>query len=330
MTATTPQVGTWQQLDGGHGATLAVGGDHTVAAQLGRITVWAGPDLVASAEAPAPTPGRPQVVWTATPGRRDGVPGPPPGEDDTTTGDQREDPPAGGLVLWGASMLDLATGRLESLAGLRAAVVGTSTPPARPGFAPAGSQVTCYAWAPDGSAVLVARQETGSPRAVTSSAALHHPGGGVVAELWEGNDLAPVAAWVGPSLVVVGTRQPLVLGHDGSRRAELDGATPPVRIAGSADEGRLLVVENHRLRVWDTAGWSPVGTAEGRWLDAALSPDGGLVVAVDFAGTLHALDETLTRSTPLPALGRVDSVAVDDHRIAVALSGAVHTAPLAR
>jgi hypothetical protein len=152
MTATTPQVGAWQQLDGGHGATLAVAGDHTVSAQLGYITVWTGSRLVASAEAPSSTPGRPRVV-------------------------------DGRSVLWGAAMLDVATGRLESLAGLRAAVVGTSTPPARPGFAPPGSQVSCYAWAPDGSAVLVARQETGPPQAVTASAALYHPGGGVIAEL---------------------------------------------------------------------------------------------------------------------------------------------------
>jgi hypothetical protein len=139
-----------------------------------------------------------------------------------------------------------------------------------------------------------------------------------------------VAGWVGSSLAAVGTRQPQVLGYDGSRRAELDGTTPPVRIEGSADESRLLVVENHRLRLWETAGWTLVGTAPGQWLDAAFAPDGSLVVAVDFDGTLHALDATLAPSTTLPAPARVDGVAVTDDRIAVAVSGAVYTAPLTR
>jgi hypothetical protein len=321
VTATTPQVGAWQQLDGGHGATLGVAGDHTVSAQLGYISMWTGSQLVASADAPAPTPGRPRIVAGPTAASGAGA---------APTDGGAPDPFSGERVLWGAAVLDLATGRLESLAGLRAAVVGTSAPPARPGFAPPGSQVSCYAWSPDGSVVLVARQETGPPQAVTASAALHHPGGEVLAELWHGNDLSPVAAWVGPSLAALGTRQSQVLGHDGSHRAELDGTTPPVRIEASGDERRLLVVENHRLRLWDTVSWSPVGTAAGQWLDAALTPDGALVVAVDFAGTLHALDQTLSPSTPLPAPGRVDGVAVTDDRIAVAIPGAVCTAPLSR
>ena len=54
--------GDWVPLAGGYGTALAVDGDVTAAAQLGRITVWAGGELALRREAPAPAPGRPRVA----------------------------------------------------------------------------------------------------------------------------------------------------------------------------------------------------------------------------------------------------------------------------
>ncbi|MGH9215138.1 MAG: hypothetical protein ACRDZS_02700 [Acidimicrobiales bacterium] len=298
-------IGPWRALDGGYGATVAVAGAYTVAAQLGYLTVWAGQRLVAHVTAQASAPGRPRIV---------------------------QDRLAKDKVYWGPGVLDLASGRLALLASLAAETTGTVVPRGV-GISPQGYSTATYAWSPDGSMVAVTAQHASGPHPPTASAVVRDNAGQLLATLWECPDIAPRAAWVGRTLVVIGTRQPGVFRRNGSRVVELDGATPPVRIEASSDETRLLMVEHTRLTLWDTATWAPVGIADGQWLDAALAPDGQLVIAVDFAGTLHTLDGTLASGPPLPApgaaLGGALGVALDDSRVVAAFPGEVHTAPLA-
>ncbi len=296
-------LGPWEVLDGGYGATVAVAGEYTVAAQLGYLTAWARQRLVALVAAPAPAPGRPRVVVEGDADR----------------------------VYWGAGVLSLATGALAPLTGLAAETTGPVVPRSAGHPAP-GPTAATYAWSPDGSAVVVTAQHAGGPNLATASAVLRDASGRLLARLWEGSDVAPRAAWAGRTLLAVGTAAPQVFRPDGSRVGELAGVTPAVRIEASGDEARLLVVEHGQLTLWDTATWARVGSAPGQWLDADLAPDGQLVIAVDFAGALHALDGALAPAKPvaLPeaahdtALG----VALDDNRVVAAFSGEVRTAAL--
>jgi hypothetical protein len=295
-----PQIGAWQRLTGGGGATLAVAGKYTAAAQLGSLTVWRDGDVLVTVDAPSAAPGRPRFI-------------PDLGEPDR--------------VHWGPTIVDLTVPEWDQLDGLLETVAPNV--PRRPGRAGASvPRPTSYDWSPDGSAVLVARQETGAPQSLTASASLYDKDGTSAVPLWQGNDPGPVAGFVGRRWAVVGTRQPAVFDLGGRQLAVLDGRTPATRIEADARWARVLVVESSRLWMWDTGTWEAIGTADGRWLDATVTPDARFVLAVDFDGQLQMLDAALDAIGHVAVPRALDGVAVGTDRIVVAASGAVFAAPM--
>lgn len=282
-------LGAWRALPGGWAATLAVDGERTAAAAAGRITVWEGEREIAEATT-ATRVGRPRF--------------------------------AGERVLWGAGALDLASGRYRAVEGIGAALVeGTGETPGLPdwplpqgrGYVP-----TAYAWSPDGEMLVASASWGGPPGPPAARVVLVTAAGEHRATLWQASDLAPTAAWVGHSALVVGCRQPRVFDLQGQELATLEGVTPPVRIEASADESRLLVVEHGRLALWRTADWSELVTHQGAWLDASLSPDGRLLAAVDFEGRLRiAAVAEQWRELTRPALpAAITGLALGEERLA--------------
>jgi hypothetical protein len=283
--------GEWTPLAGGYGTALGVHGDVTAAAQLGRITVWKDGEVVVQRDAPVPSPGRPRVT--------------------------------DGRVLWGELALGL-DGAEQRVAVDAALAAGTAAPVhASPGV---GFRPTAYAWAPDGERiVVVADNREESPRAV-----LLDRSGDRRALLWEERDRPPGAAWAGARRLLLGTRDPRVFGADGELENVLERGVPALRVEGDDAERRLLIAEPNRITVWDAETWKPATRWPGRWLDAAISPSGELVVAVDSEWRLLA-GRPGGEPEPIATPGAVAGVALADDRAVIALAdaGGVFTAPLA-
>jgi hypothetical protein len=283
--------GAWTPLAGGYGTALGVHGAVTAAAQLGRITVWRDGEVVVRREAAVPSPGRPRV--------------------------------GAGRVLWGELALGL-DGAEEHVAVHAALAAGTGAPVhGSPGV---GFRPTLYAWAPDGERlVVVADNREEPPRAV-----LIDRSGERLALLWEERDRPPEAAWAGASRLLLGTRDPRVFAADGRLENVLERGVPAMRVEADAAERRLLIAESNRITVWDAQTWTPETRWPGQWLDAALSPSGELVLAVDSGWRLMA-GRRGGEPQPVATPGAVAAVALGDDRAVIALAdaGGVLTAPLA-
>ena len=295
----TLKISSWQPLLGGRGNTLAIDKNYVAAAELARLTVWSGDQLIAQVESPIPAPGRPR--FTA------------------------------GHLMWGEGLLNLQTGIYKHVADVSAALVqGTETPvlpSPRGGYCP-----STYAWSPEGDALVVAAAWTGVPGPPSARVILVSGSGHYQSTLWQGSDLAPKAIWAGRDVIVVGNRNPLVFNRDGSIIKTLTAKVPAFRIDVSADETRLLLAEHGQLTIWDTHTWIPIGTVIGRWLDAAISSDGNLVMAVDFDGNIkiiHVADELSTQEV-IMSLKQVCNITLGLDRVAVscAIDPAIRVARL--
>jgi hypothetical protein len=222
-------------------------------------------------------------------------------------------------VYWGSYAVDLDLGTHRGL---------VPTPVALPGY-----EQTAHAWAPDGHAAVVAGSWARTPRASKAVVALLDAEGERRAVLWEAADLAPVALWFGQAQIVVGTRGPRVFDPMGQPLRTLPATTSPFRVEVDGAGARALVAEHARLAVWDLTSGEELGHRTGTWVDAALTPDGTRVVAVDFGGHLHvhrvAADLPVAGQVPAdtPAL----TVAATDDRLVAAFSRAptVRTTTLA-
>jgi hypothetical protein len=215
---------------------------------------------------------------------------------------------AGRVVYWGPYVVDLDRGIERRL---------PHTPELLPGY-----RQTAYAWAPDGHAALVSGTWTGPPGPSPAVVALLDPAGGPPVVLWEAADLAPAGLWFGTAAIVVGSRGPRVFDAVGRPLRTLPATTSPFRIEGDAAGARLLVAEHARLTVWDLAGGEALGARTGAWVDAALTPDGTRVVAVDLDGhvRVHRVGPDLPVAGEVPADAPALAVAATDHRLAAAFA----------
>lgn len=292
-------IGSWTPLHDGRGSRLALSSQRTAAAELRRLTVWSAGSRIAHVEAPVPEPGRPRF--------------------------------AGEFVLWGDGKFDITSGEYKRMPEiLRAIGEGSSAPPTP---SPLGEYVpTTYAWGEDSEVLVVAAAWNGAPGPPPARAVLVNGSGHHQKALWEGSDVAPMAAWVGREVVVVGVRQPRVFDRDGCAVATLAEGVPAVRIEASADDTRLLVVEHGRLTVWDTASWKSLGTKRGAWLDATIDPIGRILVAADLQGRLQftRVDRYLSVIADVTPPDPVRGVALGTDRLvaAFAAGAAVREAPL--
>ncbi len=270
--------GDWTPLVGPGGTLLALAGDHTAAAQRGRLTVWDGERQFVAVES----------GLTGRPGF------------------------GAGALRCGELVVSLPDGAVRRLDGVQAAMgEGTGVAPLPPpsgGYRAAG-----VAWAPDGEALVAGAAWTGPPGPPAARAVLLDGSGRHAATLWEGSDRAPAAVWAGSDLIAVGTREPRVYSRAGALVMLLDAGTPPLRI--DVLDGRLLVVEHGRLTLWGTDAWQMLAQWNGGWLDAALAPGRDAAIAVDLAGALHALPLDGSAAQALDAPDPVQALAVGERRI---------------
>jgi len=213
---------------------------------------------------------------------------------------------AGRRVYWGPHMIDLDLRTNRTLVPLRVAL---------PGY-----EQTAHAWAPDGRAAVVAARRTGPAGSSPAVVALLDGEGKQLSVVWESADLAPVALAFGEDTFVIGTRGPRVFDAEGQQVRTLAAETSPFRIEVDAASARVLVAEYAQLGVWDLANGEVLGVRRGTWVDAALTPDGTRLVAVDFAGRVqvHLVDREMTILGEVPADTPALAVAATDDRLVAA------------
>jgi hypothetical protein len=221
----------------------------------------------------------------------------------------------GDRVLWGPGVLHLPSGHYAVLAAAR--------PEIWPG---GGERPHVHAWSARGERLLVS-YSTGDSARPTRIALFGGHDERAVATRWYDNYLPPQAAWVGSDVAVIGFRNLEVLdAASGAERGRiaLDAGTV-VRLDADARERRLMAVDLNRAIIWiDLRTGTVIGRWEGRWLDAAIAPDGSLIVAVDLAGRLHFARPAEGRCLLLgtaAAITRPGSVALDRGLLAVVGGG---------
>jgi hypothetical protein len=219
----------------------------------------------------------------------------------------------GERVCWGDGVLDLQTGGWSVAAGVDALF----EPPSPQGHEAA----TAWAWSADGrwlGCCLAGGRADPAARFVLLDAAR-----GTARTLWRSTDVAPQAAWIGGSQLVLGSRQPPWLAFDGTPLGPLATAAhalPASRLEAAADESRLLAVCPDALRVWVLPQTAPLLDHAGDWIDGTLAPDGRALFALDAAGQLHAglaqADAKLRAVADAPA--RIGALACDGRHLLVA------------
>lgn len=223
---------------------------------------------------------------------------------------------AGERVCWGPGVLDLACGAYAPLYA------------AEPELRPGGGERPCvHAWSAHGERLLVG-YATGDAQAPTRLVLFDGGRGEPLATLRHPAEFPPQAAWVGRTALVVGFGDPRAFAVDtGAECACIAlGAGTVTRLDADAAERRLLAVDLNRCVAWiDPHAWQLVDRWEGRWLDAAIAPDGRHAVALDLAGGLHLARLAADRFEPLGAAAAppfvATSVALDDTAIALAGGG---------
>jgi hypothetical protein len=215
-----------------------------------------------------------------------------------------------GSVCWGPGRLTLSDGEYRATDGLLALCDhGRRVPQA-------------WAWRDDGERVLVCLANGGPGSAGGTQAVLADAEGHPVAELRHDPEAAAAAACVGQDVAVVGSAHASVHGSDGYLRYRLDNPTPALRLALCRGESLLLLVENGRLSLYDMAEGSLSARWEGAWIDAAPSPDGRRLLALDVQGRLARLDSRDATAAPgwLAADDPAQAVAADGRHIVAAFA----------
>ena len=227
-----------------------------------------------------------------------------------------------GQLLWGPGVLDLNTNSYE--------VIEAACPQIWPG---GGERPSIYAWSQNG-ARLAAGYSTGEADHQTRVTLFDGIGGQPIADLWRGNELPPQAVWVGHKVAVIGFREPRLFDlASGDARGMLPlDAGIITRLDADQDERFLIAVDlNRSVVLIDQSRLTVVDRWQGRWQDAAISPDGRFLSALDMEGRMHfaCLSDRgfQTLGEPDESI-RAGSVALSDSVIAVASGGVAARASL--
>jgi hypothetical protein len=176
----------------------------------------------------------------------------------------------------------------------------------------------CWAWRDDGACVLLSLGGGPGPGADPGpQALLAEPGRGLRAVLRSDAEAAAKACCLGLQVAVVGSAQASVHGADGRLRLRLDNPSPALRLVLCAAGQRLLLVESGRLSLYRLHDGHLLCRAQGHWTDAAPTPDGTQLLAVDVQGRLAWLDAATPDPEPrwIDTSDPVQAVALDDTQV---------------
>ena len=227
----------------------------------------------------------------------------------------------GERVYWGPGYLDLGTGNYSAFE--------EATPDVAPD---GGERPAAYAWSASGD-LLVGSFHTGNSNAPTRVALYRGDTSRPLAILHDGAGIPPQSAWVGERALVVGFDPPRVYDRAGKQIATiaLDGAVVSA-LAATRDERRVLAVAQNRAVAWiDAENWTVRDRWHGPWLDAAVSPNGRVVAALQPWGRLHLARIEADRLHPLgtfPAAETAVAVALSDAELATVGGGEFQRAVL--
>lgn len=172
----------------------------------------------------------------------------------------------------------------------------------------------CWAWREDGACVLLSLASSpGLGDDPGPQALLAAPGRGQLAVLRSDPGAAAAACCLGPQVAVVGSAQASVHGAGARLRLCLDNPSPALRLVLCAGDDRLLLVESGRLSLYRLHDGQVLCRALGDWTDAAPTPDGTHLLAVDVRGRLAWLDAGTSSPEPrwIDTPDPVQAVALD-------------------
>jgi hypothetical protein len=262
----------WKPLPGNSGEYFSVHGHCIAGAQSNRLTVWCNEDKVFEGYAPVSCDGYP--LWKAD------------------------------SVFWNDSRIDLRERQLVPLGNLKENILGVPESDAHPAT-PNGKRPVSFAWSPDAEYFLYTAEDSSDTPDPKAQAFFSEKDGSGEKLLWEGYDPVPHSACIGENWMVLGTRNPMVFDREGKLLQTLPGGMLPKRIHLSND-GTVLSIQTHEsVTLWHTDSWQVKAVIKGPWLNAAMSPGGGTLYAIDFEGYLYTgdlLDErSELRKIPVPA-----------------------------
>ena len=261
----------WRPLPGNSGEYFAVHDNCIAGAQANRLTVWCDEEKVFEGYSPVSCDGYPQ--WKAN------------------------------SVFWNNSFIDLRERQQFPLANLEETVLGVTEKDLHP-VKPNRKRAVTFAWSPDAERFLYTVEDNSDTPDSKSQAMLSDKDGGNQRLLWEGQDFAPRSACIGENRIALGTRNPMIFDREGKLLKTLPGDLLPERIHLSEDGAVLFVQTYESVTLWHTESWQVKAVVKGPWLNAALSPGGGTLYAIDFEGNLYTgdlLDErSPVKKIPVP------------------------------
>lgn len=284
------EIGTWACIEGGFGTRLVLEDGMTLGATPDHLLLWMGQTLTHTLHPSYPQYGYPRMK--------------------------------GQMVFWGNGVLNLNSKKYTELPETKSSIVAGTDASVIPSPRGGRYQPAFFAWSADGKIVVVTASWVGGTSSYPARALLLNDQGQFQTVLWEATDLVPEAAWIGKQWLILGTRKPLIFDRKGKFIAELESGTPALRIEASKQEDYLLLVQTGRLTVWDTNTWNKIGDQPGNWLDAAISPSGHSIVAVDFDGNLHIMkmENGISLINIVIPRQAILAVALGNNRIAAAFS----------
>jgi hypothetical protein len=261
----------WKPLPGNSGEYFAVQDNCIAGAQANRLTVWCEEEKVFEGYAPVSCDGYPQ--WKAD------------------------------SVFWNNSRVDLRERQRFPLADWKDTVFGVAEKFAL-SVKPNMKRPVTFAWSPDAENFLYTVEDNSDAPDSKAQALLSDKDGSNQRLLWEGKDFAPRSACIGENRIALGTRNPMIFDREGKLLETLAGDLLPERIRLSEDGSVLFVQTYESVTLWHTESWQVKAVVKGPWLNAALSPGGGTLYAIDFEGNLYTgdlLDERGSlRKIPIP------------------------------
>jgi hypothetical protein len=247
----------WKPLPGTSGEYFSVRDNCIAGAQANRLTVWCDEGKIFEGYCPVSCDGYPR--WKAD------------------------------SVFWNSSRIDLRERQQFPLGNLKETVLNFAEMNAHPEKSNRKRPVA-FAWSPDAERFLYTVEDNSETPGSKAQALLSDKDGSNERVLWEGQDIAPRSACIGQNRIVLGTRNPMVFDPEGKLLETLPGNMLPKRIHMAEDESVLFVQTHESITLWHTGSWLLKAVITGPWLNAALSPGGGAVYAIDFEGNLYAAD----------------------------------------
>jgi hypothetical protein len=173
-----------------------------------------------------------------------------------------------------------------------------------------GYKPVTFAWSVNSDFFLISVEGFDTERISHSRLLLLDQDGSLKNILWDGKDFAPKAICINSEYIIAGTRDTMIFKTDGKRAGILPGDLISQRIHLSED-GKLLLIQNYlSITLWETGSWKRKGIIKGPWLNAALSPDGKMIYAIDFRGNLNAalVSDHSETIKPVPAPGPMTTI----------------------